>query len=105
TSEAIRIARAGGIPATHNVTRYAARLSHISKAAGLGGAVVLSGASLAAGCMQIGATRNRMEKNEIFWETTVSTGVGVVLGFCLMSNPAGWGLALVLAAGSAAVSL
>ena len=58
--------------------------------------------------MQIANTKNIHEKNEIFVETLASTGVsflgGYVVGLFLVSNPIGWGTAIVLATGSAAVS-
>lgn len=58
--------------------------------------------------MQIADTDSRQEKNEIFVETIMSTGVGLaggaIVGIFLVSNPVGWGTALVLAAGTAAAS-
>jgi hypothetical protein len=58
--------------------------------------------------MQIADTDSRQEKNEILVETMASTSVGLVAGAAvtlfLVSNPVGWGAALVLAAGSAALS-
>ncbi len=58
--------------------------------------------------MQIGSTSDVQEKNEIFVETITSTGVGIGLGFAvgvfLVSNPIGWGTAIVLAVGSVATS-
>lgn len=104
SQEAMRIARGGAIPATQNIIQHASRLSNISKAARFGAPVILSGASLAAGCMQIAHTDNRVEKNEVLVETITSTAVGVALGVILFSNPIGWGVALVVVAGSAAAS-
>lgn len=58
--------------------------------------------------MQIGDADDRQEKNEIFVETVASTaiglGAGALVGIFLVSNPVGWGTALVLAAGTAAAS-
>ena len=105
--EAIRIARGGGIPATKNITDQAARLKRLA-AYGKHGGYVLTGVGVAASCMQIADTDSRQEKNEILVETVASTSVGLVggaiIGVFLVSNPVGWGTALVLAAGSAAVS-
>lgn len=105
--EAIRIARGGGIPATKNITDQAARLKKLA-AYGKHGGYVLTGVGVAASCMQIADTDSRQEKNEILVETVASTSVGLVAGAAitlfLVSNPVGWGTALVLAAGSAALS-
>lgn len=105
--EAIRIARGGGVPATKNIADQAARLKKLA-AYGKHGGYVLTGVGVAASCMQIADTDNRQEKNEILVETVASTAVGlaggVIVGIFLVSNPIGWGTALVLAAGSAAVS-
>lgn len=105
--EAIRIARGGGVPATHNITSHANRLRRLASYGKYGG-YVLGGVGVAASCMQIGDTDDRQEKNEIFVETVMSTMAGAVagvaIGVFLVSNPVGWGTALVLAAGSAASS-
>lgn len=105
--EAIRIARGGGIPATQNITRHADRLKRLASY-GKHGGYVLTGVGVAASCMQIADTDSRQEKNEIFVETVASTSVGLAAGYVvtlfLISNPVGWGTALVLAAGSAAIS-
>ena len=49
-----------------------------------------------------------LEKNEIFVETVASTAVGfgssLLVGLFLVSNPVGWGTALVLATGTVALS-
>ena len=72
------------------------------------GGYILAGVGLAAGCVQIANEDNQQKKNEIFVETIASTTVGVVVGWAvgvfLVSNPVGWGTALVLAVGTAAVS-
>lgn len=105
--EAIRIARGGGVPATKNITEHAAHLKKLS-AYGKYGGYVLTGVGVAASCVQIADADSRKEKNEILVETVASTSVGLVAGAAvtlfLVSNPVGWGTALVLAAGSAALS-
>src|SRR5690554_6870670 len=72
------------------------------------GGYILAGVGLAAGCVQIANEDNQQKKNEIFVETIASTTVGVVAGWAvglfLVSNPVGWGMALVLATGTAATS-
>lgn len=107
THEAIRIARGGGVPANANIVKHADRLNKLASL-GKAGGYVLVGVGLTASCMQIANTQDRHEKNEIFVETVASTGVGlglgVVVGLFLISNPIGWGTALVLATGSAAIS-
>lgn len=105
--EAIRIARGGGIPATKNITDQAARLKRLATY-GKHGGYVLAGVGVAASCIQIADTDDRQKKNEIFVETVASTSIGLAAGYAitlfLVSNPVGWGTALVLAAGSAAFS-
>ena len=105
--EAIRIARGGGVAATHNITSNANRLKQLASYGKYGG-YVLAGVGVTASCMQIGDTDDRQEKNEIFVETVTSTVMGglagVAVGAFLVSNPVGWGTALVLAAGSVATS-
>jgi hypothetical protein len=105
--EAIRIARSGAVPSTHNITRHADRLKRLASY-GRSGGYLLMGVGITASCMQIGDTNSRLEKNEIFVETVASTGIGLLggalVGVFLVSNPVGWGTALVLAAGSTAIS-
>ena len=107
THGSVRIARAGGVPATFNISKHAERLNRVA-ALGKAGGFVLTGVGLTASCMQIANTQDREEKNEIFVETVASTsvgvGLGVAVGIFLVSNPIGWGAALVLATGSAAIS-
>ncbi len=107
THESIRIARSGGVPATANITRNANKLNRLATL-GKAGGVVLVGVGLTASCMQIAKTKNIHEKNEIFVETIASTtagvGIGAVVGLFLVSNPIGWGTAIVLAVGGAALS-
>jgi len=63
---------------------------------------------LDAACAQIANTIDRKEKNEVFVDTVFSTfagaGTGYLVGAFLISNPVGWGTALVLAVGTAAAS-
>lgn len=58
--------------------------------------------------MQIADTDSRQEKNEVLVETVMGTSIGVGLsvavGVFLISNPVGWGTALIIGAGSAAIS-
>jgi hypothetical protein len=103
TQEEIRIARAGGVPYDANIQRQVGRLRGLAKAAGAGG-IVLTGVGVAAGCLQIAGTTDQQKRNEIFVETVVSGVIGIGLGFFIVSNPIGWGTALLLATGSAALS-
>ena len=97
-NEAIRINRTKALPATHNIDIHAARIGQLARAMKYGG-VVLSAASLGVGCYQIANTEDYHEKNEIFVETMASTGWGLLVGgvvtAMLISNPVGWGIALV----------
>ena len=106
TQQSIRIARGGGIPATTNITKYADKIINIGKLSKVGG-LVLMGVGVTASCMQIAHTDIKVEKNEIFVETltsTISSSVtGALVGLYLVSNPVGWGTAIMLAAGSAAL--
>jgi len=73
------------------------------------GSIALAGVGVTAACMQIASTTDTKEKNEIFVETITSTAVGTILGsgvigLFLISNPIGWGTAIVLAVGSVAAS-
>ena len=107
THASIRIARAGGIPATANIAKHADRLKSLGTMSKAGG-VVLMGVGLTSACMQIASTADTKEKNEIFVGTITSTAAGGVLGYAvgvfLVSNPIGWGTAIVLAVGSVATS-
>ena len=107
SQQSIRIARAGGIPATANITKYANKITQIGKLSKAGGAV-LTVVGVTASCMQIGHTESRQEKNEIFVETVMSTATslasGALVGIFLVSNPIGWGTAIVLAVGTTALS-
>jgi hypothetical protein len=107
THESIRIARRGGVPATAHITKHADWIGKIAKFARSGG-IVLTGVGLTASCMEIANTSSQQEKNEILVETVSSTVVGGVTGFAvglfLISNPIGWGTALVLAVGTVAAS-
>src|SRR5690554_4366888 len=73
------------------------------------GGYILGGVGLAASCVEIANTSDQQKKNEIFVETIASTTVGLVGGalvsLFLISNPVGWGTALVLATGTTATSI
>ena len=103
--QALRIAQGGGIPATAHITRHAEKLKQFGRLSKAGG-IALTGVGLTASCMQIAHTASREKKNEIFVETIASTLVGglagTLVGFYLISNPIGWGTAVVLAVGSTA---
>ena len=107
THQSIRIAKGGGLPATAHIAKHADRLNDLAKISKVGG-IALVGVGVTASCMQIANADSHEEKNEIFVETVASTsvgvGAGVVVGLFLVSNPIGWGTALVLAVGGAAIS-
>ena len=107
THQAIRIAKAGGIPATAHIAQHAQRLKTIASVGRVGG-FVLTGLGMTAACMEIAHTQDKNKKNEIFVETVGSTIVGgaagLAVGVFLASNPVGWGTALVLAVGSPVAS-
>jgi F0F1-type ATP synthase assembly protein I len=108
TQEEIRIARAGGVPYDANIQRQVGRLRQIGKAAGAGG-ILLGGVGVTAACYQIAHTVGQKEKNEIFVDTVMSTvvgsGLGYAVGVFVLSNPVGWGVALLLATCSTVGSL
>jgi len=103
--EVIRIARGGAVPATANI---AANTQHLKKLAAMAkhGGIVLTGVGVAASCVQIADADSSKKKNEIFIETLASTTIGAAgsyaVGLFLISNPVGWGTAIVLAAGTVA---
>ncbi len=103
THESIRIARAGGIPATAHIAKHADKLKNLSTMSKAGG-IVLMGVGLTSACLQIANTADTKEKNEIFVETITSAAAGglagLAIGLYLVSNPIGWGTAIVLAVGS-----
>src|SRR5690554_5123232 len=105
--KAVRIARGGGIPATQHIMQNADKLTKLASHGKYGG-YILAGVGLAADCVQIANEDNQQKKNEIFVETIANTTVGVVggwaVGVFLVSNPVGWGTALVLATGTVATS-
>ncbi len=107
THESIRIARISGIPATAHIERHAGRLQRMAALSRHGG-LVLMGVGLTAACMKIANAADTKEKNEVFVETIASAAAGVVLGSAiglfLVSNPIGWGTAIVLAIGSTTIS-
>lgn len=71
-----------------------------------GGGILLTGVGLTAACREIANEASQDKKNDILVESVSSTvagaGLGAVVGLFLVSNPAGWGTALILAAGTAA---
>jgi len=103
--QALRIARGGGMPATAHLTRHADKMKRVANLSSKGG-VLLMGVGVAASCAQIAHTEDIKEKNEIFVETLSSTGASAGLSFLvgafLVSNPVGWGTAIVLAVGATA---
>lgn len=105
SQQSLRIARAGGVPANANLARHASRLQRLGQVANKGG-VVLTGVGLSASCIQIANTTSQNEKNQIFVESVAGSVTGLVggaaVGLFLVSNPVGWGTALLLAAGTAA---
>lgn len=108
SAETLRIARAGGVPATANIAARSRQLQNLARLSKHSG-ILLAGVGLAAGCMQIASTENTAEKSQILVETASGTlagfGVGVAVSFFLISNPVGWGVSLVLAVGGVAASL
>ena len=107
TPQAIRIARGGGVPYDHRIQHHTGRLMKMGRLAGRGG-IVLGGVGITMACAQIAQTMDRREKNEILVDTIASTlvgsGFGVAVGAFLISNPVGWGTAVVLALAGAAAS-
>ncbi len=107
THESLRIARAGGVPATAHIRKHADRLKNLATISKAGG-FALVGVGLTSACMQIANTTDIEKKNDIFVETITNTTVGVtggfIIGLFLVSNPIGWGTAIVLAVGSTAAS-
>jgi len=101
-SQGLRINRKLSIPATQDITRYADKLTKLSRLATTGN-VILAGVGVAMACKKIGDTDDRQKKNEILVETTVSTGVGagVALGLILVSNPFGWAVLISIGVGTA----
>lgn len=103
TSQAVRIARAGGVPHDHHIQRQVGKLRLLSSLASKGG-ILLAGVGIAAACAQIAGAAGQGKKNEIFVDAITSTFVGAALGLFVVSNPIRWGTAIVLAAGSAAAA-
>jgi len=107
TNECVCIEGSSDVSAPADIAKHADRLKNIAAISKSGG-IVLGGVGLTAACMQIGNTSDVQEKNEIFVETIMSTAAGVGLGYAvglfLISNPIGWGSAIVLAVGSTAAS-
>lgn len=103
TQQAIRIARHGGVPYDHNISQNVARLRQLGTLASRGG-IVLTGVGMTAACVQIANTEDQKKKNEVFVDTVTSSVTGIVIGLFVVSNPIGWGTALVLATSGAAAS-
>jgi len=102
--QGLRINRGLKMPATQGIHQYANKLTRLSGLA-KGGNVILAGVGVTMACKAIGDTDDRQEKNEILVETTISTIAGVASGFAigvfLVSNPAGWAVAITLGVGAA----
>ena len=105
--EKLRISRKQGISPTASIERHANRIAKLSRYATKSG-IVLAGVGVAMSCRDIANTDNRQEKNEILVETAASTTIGfatsAAMGVILFSNPVGWGVAIVLGVGTAALS-
>jgi hypothetical protein len=86
TSQAVRIARAGGVPHDHHIQRQVGKLRQLSSLASKGG-ILLAGVGIAAACAQIAGAAGQGKKNEIFVDAITSTFVGAALGFFVVSNP------------------
>jgi len=103
----LRIDQRKGIVPTHRIETHANHIAKLSRLANAGG-IALAGAGAVLSCNEIANTEDRQEKNEIFVETAASTGVGLVAGYAvtalLISNPVGWGIAIVLGVGTAATA-
>jgi len=101
----LRIDQRKGVVPTHRIETHANHIAKLSRLANAGG-VILVGAGAMLSCNEIGNTEDRQEKNEIFVETAASSTVGIVgtyvVSALLISNPIGWGLAIVLGVGTAA---
>jgi len=106
-NQGLRIKRKLSIPATRDIDQYADKLTKLSKYA-KGGGVILAGAGAVMACKAIGDTDDRQEKNEILVGTVtgtlVSGAAGFAVGIFLVSNPAGWAVALVLGVGTVTAS-
>ncbi|MBL4607129.1 MAG: LysM peptidoglycan-binding domain-containing protein [Pseudomonadales bacterium] len=107
THETIRIARGGGFPASAKITDEISRLNRFASLA-KGGGVILTVVGLGVSCRQIANEHDRQKKNEILVESIgsvgASTAISFGIGLFLISNPIGWGTALVLATGTTVLS-
>jgi len=105
--EVFRISQKKSIEATKKMTQNIKNLSRVADIASKGG-LVLTAAGIASSCHQIANTPDRVQKNIIAVESTVSTiigtGTGFVLGIFLITTPLGWGAALAIGVGSSALS-
>ncbi len=106
-SNSIHIDQRKGMVPTGRIDRYSKNLAKMSRYATRGG-VVLAGVGVGLGCRDIANTDDRQEKNDIFVETMTGTTVGLLGSYAmtviLVSNPVGWGVAIALGVGTAAVS-
>ncbi len=102
---ALRMKPGGGANATRPFMGQVERLAKISRHASKGG-VLLSVAGVGLACHQIAHTANVVEKDRIAVETITGTavgaGIGIAIGFFLVSTPIGWGAAIAIGVGSAA---
>lgn len=105
-NEALRMKPGGGPNATRPYLGQVNRLQKIAGKASKGG-FVLAAAGLGLSCYEIAHTDSVVEKDKIAVEAIAGTaaglGVGVLIGLFLVSNPIGWGTAIIIAAGTAAV--
>jgi len=103
---ALRMKPGGGVNATRPFMGQVNRLAKISSHASKGG-LVLTGVGLGIACHQIAHTPDMVEKDKIAVETFAGTaagiGSGVAIGLFLVSGPIGWGAAILIGVGSAAV--
>lgn len=104
-NQALRMKPGGGVNATKPFISQVDKISKVSKHAARGG-VILTGVSLAASCSQIARTPEPVAKDRIAVEalagTAVGAGTGIAIGFFLVSNPVGWGVAIAIGVGTAA---
>lgn len=105
--EQLNIDRRKAFSPTGNIERHADRIAKLSRLATKGG-IIMAGVGAAMSCRDIANTADQQEKNEIFVETTVATITGfttsAVMGYFLISNPVGWGVAVILGIGASAMA-
>ena len=104
---AFKLAPGRSLNATKSMTQHMSKLKTISKAASRG-SVILVGVGLAASCYEISQSETLTEKNEIAVKTIAGTGFGLVstgiISVMLVGTPVGWGVLLLIGAGSAYAS-